>query len=127
MRVLLWMTIVLGHVACQKPVCQSDEDSACVCDSAAEDEYACDDPPEKPLDGAKLYKMYCYQCHANEGQGSGAGLDIRERVLTSADDELLDIILNGQGRMEPILVDEDEGYAIIEWVKSAFALPESDE
>ena len=138
MRAVLYSAIFLVHVACEEEQCEAGEIQLCSCDSVLGGEQVCnenmewsdcecEDPPDKPLDGAKLYKMYCYQCHANEGQGGGAAPDIRARVLTAQEDEILEIILNGTGRMEPIYVREEEASSIVNWMKTAFTLPQGED
>lgn len=48
--------------------------------------------------GGLLFAMHCAGCHGDDGSG-GSGPDLREHAGDEEQDELIDVILNGDGAM----------------------------
>ena len=69
--------------------------------------------------GEELYAQYCSACHGQDGTG-GADAPGVINHLDDSDDKLVDIIINGFGRMEGIAVTEDEALRIIEYMRAEF-------
>lgn len=71
------------------------------------------------LTGAELYVQYCSSCHGQDGTG-GADAPGVVNHLDDSDEKLVDIIINGFGRMAGIAVTEDEALRIIEYMRTDF-------
>ena len=69
--------------------------------------------------GEELYAQYCSACHGQDGTG-GADAPGVINHLDDSDDKLVDIIINGFGRMAGIAVTEDEALRIIEYMRTEF-------
>lgn len=69
--------------------------------------------------GESLYNDFCSSCHGQDGTGGSHAPGVINH-LNDTDDELLDIIINGFGRMEGIPLSEDEAMLIIAYMKNEF-------
>ncbi len=71
------------------------------------------------VDGASLYATHCATCHGPSAEGaSGPGLE--SEFSRHTDEELILVILNGQGTMPPTDVTTEEAQAIVDHVRSLF-------
>lgn len=70
--------------------------------------------------GESLYFQYCSSCHGQDGTG-GADAPGVINHLDDSDDKLIDIIINGFGRMPGISVTEEEARLIIDYMRIEFA------
>ena len=72
------------------------------------------------LDGEALYASHCAACHGADGKGNTIGPDLEGEVMRHSDEELVDVMLNGDGSMAPVAISEDEAYAIAGWLRTIF-------
>ena len=80
------------------------------------------EPSEEPAQeqtGESLYVQYCSSCHGEDGTG-GADAPGVINHLDDTDEELLDIIINGFGRMEGIPLSEEKAVQIIDYMRAEF-------
>ncbi|MFA1820435.1 cytochrome c550 [Virgibacillus oceani] len=66
-------------------------------------------------DPSAVYETNCASCHGADLSG-GAGPELAEVGNRLGEDEIIDIIMNGQGAMPGGLVSEDEAQAITTWL-----------
>ena len=66
-------------------------------------------------DPAAVYETNCASCHGADLSG-GAGPELAEVGSRLGEDEIIDIIMNGQGAMPGGLVSQDEAQAISTWL-----------
>ncbi len=76
-----------------------------------------DTPPA--LDGGELFGDVCAVCHAADGTGTAAGPNITGE-LRKSDEQLIDIMRNGDGRMPAQDVSREEAQAIVDWMRETF-------
>lgn len=76
------------------------------------------DTPEA-LDGGELFADVCAVCHAADGTGTAAGPDITNE-LRKSDDQLIEIMRDGDGRMPAQDVTRAEAQAIVDWMRETF-------
>ncbi len=94
--------------------CGDKDDTASGDDTAASGD---DGGGGSDLDGEALYATYCSACHGTSGEG-GYGPALDGEFEEKSDEQIVDIILNGDGSMAPVAVSEDEAYAIVEWYRT---------
>ncbi len=70
-------------------------------------------------DGESLYGTHCEACHAADGTGSGVGPDITHE-LHHSDEQLIQVILEGDGDMDPVAVSADEAQLIVDFMRSSW-------
>jgi mono/diheme cytochrome c family protein len=87
--------------------------------SDTDDPLDTEDSDDNPLNGEELYTTHCTSCHGALGEGTGEGPGITQE-LHHSDADLLDIIINGRGPMPQINVTEEEGMAIIDYMRATF-------
>ena len=68
--------------------------------------------------GQSLYGTYCSACHGETGNGSDQGPSLEEEVAESSEEDIVDVILNGDDDMEPVDVSEAEAVNIAAYVKN---------
>ncbi len=113
------LPLLLLLLACATSTDSADTVTGAQIDSAEDT----DTGPARPTDGAGLYTMFCSGCHGDDGKGlTGKGPDITAELDRKSDDQLIDIILNGQGRneMPAIAVSEEEAQLIVDYLREAF-------
>jgi len=83
--------------------------AAALCLSAA-----CDAPSSGAggAEGLSLFLDNCSQCHGAYAQGTDLAPAITEVAMDLSEDDLVDIILNGEGQMEPVDLDVEEAELI---------------
>ncbi len=70
--------------------------------------------------GAAVFRRYCAHCHGARGAGTGDGPDLRVRVPTVDDAEVLRLVRDG-GRMMPALpVDEAQRADVLAYLRATF-------
>ena len=85
---------------------------------------ACAEKDVDPIDtaalarGAELYSVHCAACHSPDGTG-GTGPDIT-RELDEEDEEIIEIILEGEDDMPAASVTPEEAQLIVDWMRTAF-------
>lgn len=68
--------------------------------------------------GQSLYGTYCSACHGESGNGSDQGPSLEEEVVENSEEDIVDVILNGDDNMEPVDVSEEEAAIIAAYVKN---------
>lgn len=80
----------------------------------------CIQPPTDPtqLEAARqLYVQYCSACHGQDAQGNEPlGPELLEEVAEESDEELLEVIIEGDDEMPPIPVTTQQASEIIGWL-----------
>lgn len=84
-----------------------------------------DSPVDSPVDtgeppGRALYYAECLGCHGTQGNGSDQAPAVHEALAGWTDDQLVDVMVDGQGDMEPRAVSRDEGQHIVDWMRATF-------
>lgn len=70
------------------------------------------------LDAEKIVNAKCISCHGNnlEGRGNFPALDDIGARMTQ--EEILDVIENGQGRMPGKIISGEDAQAVAEWLSA---------
>jgi mono/diheme cytochrome c family protein len=68
--------------------------------------------------GKSLYGTYCSACHGETGNGSDQGPSLEEEVVENSEEDIVNVILNGDDDMEPVDVSEKEAAIIAAYVKN---------
>jgi mono/diheme cytochrome c family protein len=68
--------------------------------------------------GESLYGTYCAACHGETGFGTYQGPALAEDIGEISEEQIVDIILNGDDDMEPVDVSEEEAVRIAAYVKN---------
>ena len=71
-----------------------------------------------PLSGADLYRTHCSGCHADDGKGTEEVPALLEEVEKESEESIIQIILQGDGDMEPVEVTQEEAEAIVDFIKN---------
>ena len=107
--------VFLLSIACQPDTTAGDEGD---CGIAGCPDTGTDTGTE--ADGEALYSNHCASCHGADGQGlDDAGPDIVHE-LHHNDAKLIDVILNGDGDMEPVDVTEAQAQLIVDYMRAAW-------
>jgi len=79
---------------------------------------ACTDGEEASpyVDGEDLYMTSCSACHGSDGRGSNLGPDLIWDVGEQTHEGIVETILEGTGRMEPVDVSLEAADAIATYV-----------
>jgi mono/diheme cytochrome c family protein len=104
---LLWMLLPAG--CAEAPAADDTEVSA----TEAEDTEA-----EAP-DGEALYSRHCASCHGADGTGGTERGIVGE--LHHSDEELVRVILEGDGEMPAVDVTAAEAQAIVDWMRATLS------
>jgi mono/diheme cytochrome c family protein len=72
-------------------------------------------PVDEP-DGASLYFSVCADCHAADGRGSDRGPDLTEAAVELSVDDIVTVVLDGEGLMNPQTLDAAEAEAVASFV-----------
>jgi len=107
MRALIWTLLPLA-IACGKDG-----------DTAAGEHH---DPVAA---GEALYTANCAACHGAAGGGEAESgyadaTDLTARSPSMGDDEIVEVILEGDGGMPPIGVSEEEADDIVAWMRATW-------
>lgn len=78
-----------------------------------------------PTAGQAVYSTYCAACHGDDGKlgletGGVASSDLTAEVPELSDDELHDVIMNGEGAMPAQTSDETEIADCIAYLRETF-------
>ena len=76
------------------------------------------DPPELP--GRALYYAECLGCHGTQGNGSDQAPAVHEALAGWTDSALIDVMVDGQGDMEPRDISREDGQHIVDWMRATF-------
>ncbi len=72
------------------------------------------------LDGEQLFLTNCSGCHGTDAMGSNNGPPLDREVQMLSDNQLIGIMLNGEGRMLAIEVSVEEAQAIVDYLRTLF-------
>jgi len=67
-------------------------------------------------DGARLYFDTCASCHSADGRGSDRGPALTTEAAGFEVDEIVDVILDGEGLMNPVELSIEEAEAVATFV-----------
>ena len=67
-------------------------------------------------DGAALYGLSCAGCHGADGRGGAGGPDLLDRAAELSVTEIVSVILDGAGFMDPVSLSEGEAAAVAHYV-----------
>ncbi len=70
--------------------------------------------------GEELYALHCAECHDDDGRGTSEGPDLTVRLETLSPAEVAAVVVQGDGRMNPVDVTNDEAFIVSLWVVEAF-------
>ena len=101
-------------------------------DSFPEDSAPCEvaDPDASVLDiegvpgcGGPTFEVYCGGCHGDDGRGTGgseSGPDLAEHIPAHTNEELVYILLAGQGEMPPSGLSNADNAHVLAWLRATF-------
>ncbi len=81
-----------------------------------------DSPGGLIFNGYAKTNIDCFMCHNGNGQGTMRGPSLADKVSDGSDQEIIDVIKNGDGRMpahKDRLSDEEVGQ-ILAWLRTSF-------
>ena len=81
--------------------------------------YETGDTVEPEGNGAEVYSTSCSGCHGADGI-SGSAPNLADAVPNLSDDQLTDIITNGQGSMPGGLASESDVPALVDYLRTTF-------
>ncbi|MCO4773161.1 MAG: cytochrome c [Deltaproteobacteria bacterium] len=70
---------------------------------------------EEP-NGPRLYFDHCASCHSPDGSGSERGPDLGMETAEMETADIIDVVLEGEGLMNPVDLRADEANAIAEYL-----------
>ena len=70
------------------------------------------------LTGKELYEIHCTDCHGFDGRGTDTGPDLKPELEHHSDTKIMDVILNGDGDMNPVPVTEEEATRIVDYLRN---------
>lgn len=68
------------------------------------------------IDADKVYQANCASCHGGNLEGRGSAPSLANAGSTHSEEEIHDIIQNGQGGMPPGLIQGEELEAVAKWL-----------
>jgi len=116
LAVLFGLVLILGACggggddAAEEPADTPDEPA-----TEETDEEAGDDGAVDSAAGEEVYAQSCASCHGADMSG-GAGPDLTQVGSDLSEDEIRDVIENGQGSMPAGLVEGDDLDAVVSWL-----------
>lgn len=114
---LLFLLLACSDDGGDSATTKTDDSSSTTPTPTEDTSLPTDDSSTTPgLDGAQLYADTCAGCHGADGHG-GSAPDL-SRELGKTDAQLIEIILNGDGRMPPQDVTQEEAQAIVDWMRA---------
>lgn len=99
-----------------KPKDMDDDDDDMNDDQDMTGDMPCVQPEvdeQKRMAGQMLYAQYCGTCHGDQGQGTTLGPELLEEVAEEPDDEILEVIQEGEDDMPPIAISEEQSRQVI--------------
>ena len=106
------LLLALFSLACEPDVVPDDEGDCGIA--------GCVDTESTEMDGEALYISTCATCHGTDGEGlEGSGPSIVHE-LHHNDAKLIDVILNGDGDMDPVDVTEEQAQLIVDYMREAW-------
>lgn len=71
---------------------------------------------EVAVDAEAVFTKSCIQCHGENLEGVGSYPALNEIGAKLSEEEIHDVIVNGQGSMPPGLIKGEEADAVAEWL-----------
>lgn len=69
-----------------------------------------------PVQGSSVYFELCASCHAADGRGSDKGPSLVEEAAELGRDDIIDVVLDGEGLMNPQPLSLAEAEAVADFV-----------
>ena len=69
--------------------------------------------------GSDLYASHCSGCHGSAGEGADEGPELTH-TAHKEDDQIIQVILEGKGSMQPVDVTESEAQRIVDHLRELF-------
>lgn len=88
-------------------------------DTGEDTDLATDTDTDGGPDGEKLFSRKCASCHGPQALGSAAAPSL-EDAMDKTDEELVAIMQNGGAEMAPVDVTDEQGLAIVGWLRELF-------
>ena len=70
--------------------------------------------------GAQVYAQHCSVCHMEDGSGGNSGKRLTGRMDLFDDEQLMNIIVSGQGTMPPISIFSQKTADVIVFLRETF-------
>ena len=113
---------------CDDSSCKGSSDCEETIDSTHEDDDEDDDESNyyepsligNPENGEVLYERNCSECHGSDGTG-GIGPGIAEEVREEDDEEIWEVIFEGEDGMPPFTLMPQEVADIVSWLRLQFS------
>jgi mono/diheme cytochrome c family protein len=83
-----------------------------------EDTSVPEDTAPAETTGQELYQIHCGDCHGIDGRGTDTGPDLKPELEHHSDAKIMDVILNGDGDMNPVPVTEEEATTIVDYLRN---------
>jgi mono/diheme cytochrome c family protein len=109
----LLLVIIIGFVGADQRDNIAEEGEEAQTEEGADEEDS--QEGQTTDDPSAVYETNCASCHGADLSG-GAGPELVEVGNRMSEDEIFDIIMNGQGAMPGGLVSEEEADAITTWL-----------
>lgn len=120
MRISILLAGLLAFTACAGGSEKSDTEASDTDASETDTPSDTDATDTEALDGGELFSTHCSSCHGSDGTGTGNGPNIVGEVSRHSDEDIIDVILNGEDRMPAIEVTEEEAQLIVDWMRENF-------
>ena len=82
----------------------------------------CSAPGDDELSGSRLYFDHCSDCHSPDGTGAQLGPSLFEEAGGFSAEQIVDVVLNGEGLMDPVNLTVEEANAVAEYLTTALLL-----
>ena len=82
----------------------------------------CSAPGDDELSGSRLYFDHCSGCHSPDGMGTQLGPSLFEEAGEFSAEQIVDVVLNGEGLMDPVNLTVEEANAVAEYLTTALLL-----
>jgi mono/diheme cytochrome c family protein len=70
--------------------------------------------------GPQIFAVDCSGCHGAEGEGTSRGPELAAQAWGMSVEEVVDTVLDGSGRMEPVDLTIEEAEAVAAWVVASW-------
>lgn len=107
-----WLAVLFGSMLVLG-ACGGDDDTA---DAPADDTGSTTD--EASVDPEQVVQQNCISCHGENLEGTGNFPALNDVGSRMSEEEILDVILNGQGAMPPNIIEGEEAEAVAAYLAS---------